>query len=73
MSDDLVELELEKLEVIGRCAIRRARRELWDKLHTACVSGRRTGLGTHGLADAMARLKLAYDSDEAIEIIEQDL
>ena len=33
------------------------------------MRGRRTGLGTHGLADAVARLSLAYDSDEAIEII----
>jgi len=71
LSDDLVELELEKLEVIRKVCDTDSERELWDNLHTACVSGRRTGLGTHGLADAMARLKLAYDSDEAIEIIEK--
>jgi ribonucleoside-diphosphate reductase alpha chain len=71
LSDDLVELELEKLEAIRKVCDTDSERELWDNLHTACVNGRRTGLGTHGLADAMARLKLAYDSDEAIEIIEK--
>jgi len=71
LSDDLVELELEKLEAIKEVCDTESEKELWNNLHTACVNGRRTGLGTHGLADALARLKLAYDSDEAIEIIKQ--
>jgi ribonucleoside-diphosphate reductase alpha chain len=71
LSDDLVELELEKLEVIREACDTESEKELWDNLHRACVNGRRTGLGTHGLADAIARLKLTYDSDEAIEIIEK--
>ena len=37
----------------------------------ACSNGRRTGLGTHGLADVLACLRLAYDSNEAIEITEK--
>ena len=71
LSDDLVELELEKLESIKEVCDTDSERELWTRLHTACTQGRRTGLGTHGLADAIARLNLAYDSDEAIEIIEK--
>ena len=71
LSDDLVELELEKLVAIREVCDTQSEKELWEKLHTACVNGRRIGLGTHGLADAIARLNLAYDSDEAIEIIEQ--
>jgi ribonucleoside-diphosphate reductase alpha chain len=69
LSDDLVELELEKLETIKGACDTESERLLWNKLYTACVNGRRTGLGTHGLADAIARLNFAYDSDEAIEII----
>jgi ribonucleoside-diphosphate reductase alpha chain len=69
LSDDLVELELEKLEAIGKVCDTDSEKELWTKLYSACMKGRRTGLGTHGLADAIARLNLAYDSDEAIEII----
>jgi ribonucleoside-diphosphate reductase alpha chain len=71
LSDDLVELELEKLENIRAVADTDDEKELWTKLHEAASNGRRTGLGTHGLADAMARLNLAYDSTEALVIIEQ--
>ena len=69
LSDDLVELELEKLENIISCCDTADEKELWQNLRTACINGRRTGLGTHGLADAIACLSLAYDSEEAISII----
>ena len=71
LSDDLVELELEKLENIRQVADTDDEKELWTKLYNAATNGRRTGLGTHGLADALACLNLAYDSDEALVIIEQ--
>ena len=69
LSDDLVELELEKLQKILEAADTPDEVHLWEKLKTAAADGRRTGLGTHGLADALARMNLAYDSDEAITII----
>ena len=71
LSDDLVELELEKLENIKRVADSDDEKELWNKLYKAASNGRRTGLGTHGLADAMACLNLAYDSPEALVIIDK--
>jgi len=71
LSDDLVELELEKLDKIGKVADTPDEKALWAKLSVAATRGRRTGLGTHGLADALACLNLAYDSDEALVIIEQ--
>ena len=71
MSDDLVELEVEKLDNIIAAADTQDEKEMWNRLLRACRNGRRTGLGTHGLADAMACLNLRYDSDEAIEIIEE--
>jgi ribonucleoside-diphosphate reductase alpha chain len=71
LSDDLVELELEKLALIIDKADMPDEKELWQKLYDACKNGRRTGLGTHGLADALACLKLPYDSAEALVVIDQ--
>jgi len=71
LSDDLVELELEKLRSIQRAADTADETALWNKLYEAAANGRRTGLGTHGLADAIACLNLAYDSTEALVIIEK--
>jgi len=71
LSDDLIELELEKLERIQKAADTQDEKDLWGKLHNAAFNGRRTGLGTHGLADALACLNLAYDSDEALVVIEK--
>ena len=71
LSDNLVELELEKLENIRAVADSDDEKELWTKLYDAAANGRRTGLGTHGLADAVARMNLAYDSNEALALIEQ--
>ena len=71
LSDDLVELEIEKLENIIKSCDTDDEQELWENLKAACVNGRRTGLGTHGLADALACLSLAYDSEEAIQVIDK--
>jgi len=71
LSDDLVELELEKLENIKNKADTEDERVLWGKLWQAAHDGRRTGLGTHGLADAIARLNLKYDSADAIAMIDK--
>ena len=71
LSDDLVELELEKLENIRSVADTKDEKKLWSKLYKAAANGRRTGLGTHGLADAIACLNLAYDSPEALVVIEK--
>jgi len=71
LSDNLVELELEKLDKIRAAADSKDEKQLWGKLRNAAHNGRRTGLGTHGLADAIARLNIAYDSSEAIEIIDK--
>ena len=71
LSDDLVELELEKLANIKDITDQEDEKALWNKLYETCAKGRRTGLGTHGLADAIARLGLAYDSDEAVKTIDK--
>ncbi|MEE8323646.1 MAG: adenosylcobalamin-dependent ribonucleoside-diphosphate reductase, partial [Candidatus Bathyarchaeia archaeon] len=71
LSDDLVELELEKLENIRMVADSEDEKKLWSKLYDAAANGRRTGLGTHGLADVLACLNMAYDSEEALVITEK--
>jgi len=68
LSDDLVELETEKLRTILEVSDTADEKEMWSKLLKACEDGRRTGLGTHGLADVLACLNLAYDSDEGLKI-----
>jgi ribonucleotide reductase alpha subunit len=71
LMDNLVFLEEEKLRHIIDTCDTEDERELWNKLLTACTRGRRTGLGTHGLADALARLRIAYDSDFALTVIDE--
>jgi ribonucleoside-diphosphate reductase alpha chain len=68
LSDDLVELELEKLDNLIDVADTQDEKDLFCRLRISCANGRRTGLGTHGLADALSRLCLSYDSDEAIDV-----
>jgi ribonucleoside-diphosphate reductase alpha chain len=67
LSDDLVELEIEKLNVILKKVKDKREINLWSKIKRAAERGRRTGLGTHGLADSLSRMCLRYDSDEAIK------
>jgi len=71
LSDDLIELELEKLSRIIDAADMPDEKQLWQNLYNACYKGRRTGLGTHGLADALACLKVSYDSPEALVMIDR--
>lgn len=71
LSDDLVELEIEKLDNIIAVCDTDEEKEMWKNLLDACKNGRRTGLGTHGLADALANLNIRYDSSEAEEVIDK--
>lgn len=70
LCDDLVDLELEKIEqIIKAKADDKDEAVLWRKFKTSCIVGRRTGLGITALADAMACLQLRYDSEEAVTMI----
>jgi ribonucleoside-diphosphate reductase alpha chain len=68
LSDDLVDLELEKLRAIREQADTEDEQRLFDLFIEACTDGRRTGLGTHGLADALARLTLPYGCDAGLSM-----
>ena len=78
LMDDLVDLET---EAIGRILakvdaddepenIKQVERETWELLLKTGKEGRRTGLGFTALADMVAALGMAIDSDEAIAMVE---
>ena len=69
LSDDLVELEIEKLYKILEKVDTEDEKVLWTNLLDACRKGRRTGLGTLGLADVLCRLGVEYGSKESISVI----
>ncbi len=71
LMDDLVDLEIESLSKIIDAVNEEDEKTLWGRLRDAAVRGRRTGLGTHGLADCLASLQIRYDSDEAMEAAER--
>lgn len=79
LMDDLVDLELEKIEQIlakvendpEQDILKRNERDLWLKIREKCVNGRRTGLGITGLGDLLAGLGLRYGSKEANEKAEE--
>ena len=75
MMDDIIDLELEKVElIINKVAadpeeddIRRVEYDLWQKIKDMALRGRRTGLGITAEGDMLAALGLRYGSDEAID------
>ena len=79
LMDDLVDLEI---EAIGRILkkvedddepekIKSVEKETWELLLKTGKEGRRTGLGFTALADMVAALGMAIDSDEAIAKVEE--
>ncbi len=78
LMDDLVDLELEHIErILAKIDsdpepdhIKRIERETWELLYETGKRARRTGLGFTALADAIAALGLKFDSDEALEQVE---
>lgn len=74
LSDDLIDLELEKLTQLKNKACSEgddAAYMLWDKMVAACQNGRRVGIGSLGWADAFSKLKMIYGSSESILLAEK--
>jgi len=75
MMDDIIDLELEKIDVIlakidGDPEIeelKRVERNLWKNIRKKAEEGRRTGIGITAEGDMLAGLGLRYGSDEATE------
>lgn len=75
LMDDLIDLEMEKIDAILAKVkrdpededVKRTELELWEKIKTKSLGGRRTGLGITGEGDMLAALGYTYGSDKAIE------
>ncbi len=75
MMDDIIDLELEKVElIISKIEkdpedgdVRHVELELWKKIREMALKGRRTGLGITAEGDMLAALGLRYGSEEAID------
>ncbi len=75
MMDDIIDLELEKIEAIIEKItkdpedqdIRRVETQLWSKIREKALQGRRTGLGITAEGDMLAALGMCYGTDEAID------
>jgi ribonucleoside-diphosphate reductase alpha chain len=78
LMDDLVDLELEQVKnILGKIErdpedelIKGVERSTWQMLYDNGKKGRRTGLGFTALADVLAALRIKFDSDNAVEVIE---
>ena len=74
MMDDIIDLELEKVELIIKKIeddpededVRRVEHDLWVKIREMALKGRRTGLGITAEGDMLVALGLRYGSEEAI-------
>ncbi|MBD3637563.1 MAG: adenosylcobalamin-dependent ribonucleoside-diphosphate reductase [Crocinitomicaceae bacterium] len=79
LMDDLVDLELEAIDrIIAKVEsdpepnnIKSVELETWKLLSDTGRRGRRTGLGFTALADTIAAMGLAFDSDDAVETVEK--
>jgi len=75
MMDDIIDLEMEKIEKIiakieadpESMEVKRTEYDLWQKIRTKTLKGRRTGLGTTGEGDMIAAMGLRYGTDEATD------
>ncbi|MCU0473473.1 MAG: adenosylcobalamin-dependent ribonucleoside-diphosphate reductase [Bacteroidales bacterium] len=73
MMDDIIDLELEKIDSIlskidgdpEADELKRVERNLWKNIRTKAEEGRRTGIGITAEGDMLAALGLRYGSDEA--------
>lgn len=74
MMDDLIDLELEKIDIIldkikqdpEDPETKRIEINLWENIRRKALEGRRTGFGITAEGDMLAALNLRYGSDEAI-------
>ena len=73
--DDLVDLEIEKIDRILEKInsdpepeeIKHVEKRLWEKIRDKALQGRRTGIGITAEGDMLAALGLRYGSEDAIE------
>ena len=76
--DDIIDLEMEKIDKILSKVdsdpeteeVKNTERNLWNKIKTKTLKGRRTGVGTTAEGDMLAALGLRYGTAEATDFSE---
>ena len=76
LMDDLVDLEIEKIEkIIAKIksdpepeAVKLIELNLWKQFLESCIQGRRTGTGITALGDCLAALGIKYGSKKSIDM-----
>ena len=71
LADDIIDLEIEKINEIINKTNEKDEKELWNKLLESAKEGRRVGIGSFGIADVFACMKIKYDSDKAEDLSKQ--
>ena len=79
MMDDIIDLELEKIDAIVEKIdndpeneeLKHTERNLWLKIRTKAKEGRRTGVGITAEGDMLAALNLCYGTDSATDFSEE--
>lgn len=77
--DDIIDLELEKIETIlskiksdpENEEVKRTEYNLWQKIYKKTGQGRRTGVGITAEGDMLAALNLRYGTEEATDFSEE--
>jgi len=79
MMDDIIDLESEKIDLILKKIgndpendeIKRTEINLWNKIRSKTLQGRRTGVGTTAEGDMIAALGMCYGTEEATQFSEE--
>ncbi len=79
LMDDILDLELEKIEAILEKiqkdpepeVVKATEHDLWLKIREKCRKGRRTGIGITAEGDMLAALGIRYGSEESLEFCEK--
>lgn len=79
LMDDLIDIELEKIDkILSKIdsdpeseAIKLTEKTLWLNIKKKCIQGRRTGLGITAEGDMLAALNIRYGSDEGNNFTEK--
>lgn len=77
--DDIIDLEMEKIEKIldkiisdpENEEVKQTEKHLWEKIRTKTLQGRRTGVGTTAEGDMLAALGLQYGTTQATDFSEE--
>jgi ribonucleoside-diphosphate reductase alpha chain len=79
LMDDVIDLELEKIDqIIDKIKndpeqenIKREELFIWVEIRKKCINGRRTGLGITATGDMLAALNIGYGTEESINFVEK--